>query len=359
MSGSSADGLDVVYVPFHEKGGKWEYYLEAAECFSYPPALLSQLKQIPHLDALSYKRLDVAMGKFIGECILAFVEKYGLHYRVDLIGSHGHTGFHRPAEGWSDQLGNGAVIAAMTGLPVVTELRMMDVSLGGQGAPIVPVGEKYLFPGYSWFLNIGGIANLSFHGATTSIAFDVCPANQILNRLAMLRHQPYDRDGELAARGHVQKPLLERLNALPYYAMPFPKSLANEWVATEVWPLLETAEISPEDRLATYCTHIALQVARAIELTQQQVAEAKGPASLLVTGGGAFHRYLVSCIQEMLRPLEIRVVVPDAETAKFKEALIMAFLGVRRWREESTTLASVTGAKYDGIGGALWIGHQP
>ncbi|MBX6379268.1 MAG: anhydro-N-acetylmuramic acid kinase [Thermoflavifilum aggregans] len=359
MSGSSGDGLDVVYAQFHERGGKWEYYLEAAECFPYPEPMLCQLQQIPQLDALAYKRLDIALGRFIGEKILAFMEKHGLHYRVDLIGSHGHTGFHRPEEGFSDQLGNGAVIAAMTGLPVVTELRMLDVALGGQGAPIVPVGEKCLFANYPWLLNIGGIANLSFHGETLSVAFDVCPANQILNRLAMLRHQPFDRDGELAASGHVEEALLHQLNAWAYYDRPFPKSMSNEWIAAAVWPLLEQYDATVEDKLATFCEHISVQLARAIAQVRERFPEARQATSLLATGGGVFHKYLLSRIRAALQPMEVEVVVPDAETVKFKEALIMAFLAIRRWREESTTLASVTGARYESIGGALWIGHQP
>lgn len=359
MSGSSGDGLDVVYAQFHESGGRWEYYLEAAECFPYPEALHAQLQELSRLDALAYKRLDVALGRFIGEKILAFMEKYGLQYRVDLIGSHGHTGFHRPEEGFSDQLGNGAVIAAMTGLPVVAELRMLDVALGGQGAPIVPIGEKYLFPAYAWFLNIGGIANLSFHGEAVSVAFDVCAANQILNRLAMLKQQPFDKDGDMAARGSVQEALLHRLNGLSYYTRTFPKSIANEWVMEQVWPILQQYEAKVEDKLATYCVHVAMQLAQAIAEVRQQLPEAYQATSLLVTGGGAFHRYLLSCIQEALQPLQMQVVVPDAETVKFKEALIMAFLAIRRWREESTVRSSVTGARFDSIGGALWIGHQP
>jgi anhydro-N-acetylmuramic acid kinase len=359
MSGSSGDGLDVVYAQFHEKGSKWEYYLEAAECFPYPEPMLTQLHALSRLDALAYKRLDIALGKFIGEKILEFMEKYGLQYRVDLIGSHGHTGFHRPEEGLSDQLGNGAVIAAITGLPVVTELRMLDVALGGQGAPIVPIGEKYLFPEYAWFLNIGGIANLSFHGEAISVAFDVCAANQILNRLARLKQQAFDQDGEMAACGRVHEVLLHQLNSLDYYTRHYPKSIANEWIMAEVWPILERYEAEVEDKLATYCVHVATQLARAIAIVQQEVPEAHLAASLLATGGGAFHRYLLTCIQEALQPLRVQVVLPDAETVKFKEALIMAFLAIRRWREESTVRSSVTGARFDSIGGALWIGHQP
>lgn len=358
MSGSSVDGLDIVYAQFLETSGKWQYYLEAATCYPYPDALATQLRHIPTLDALSYKRLDVALGKFIAERILEFIDAHELHYRVDLIGSHGHTGFHRPEEGFSDQLGNGAVIAALTGLPVVSELRMMDVALGGQGAPLVPAGEKWLFAEYGWLLNLGGIANLTCQMGNRPVAFDICATNQILNRLAELRQQPFDRDGWLAAQGKIQPDLLDLLNQFDVYAKPFPKSLSNEWVSQQVWPMLASSSFSVEDRLATYCEHIAQQIAKAVEMVRERIPEAHAPAKMLVTGGGAFHQYLISRISQWLRSLEIEVEVPDADLVKYKEALIMAFLAIRRWREESTALASVTGASRDSIGGALWIGHQ-
>ena len=385
MSGSSLDGLDIAYVHLQERTStakqqakSWEFELIHTACYPYPDNWRQRLAGAPGLSALDYQVLHVEYGHYLGTQVLKFIEEYNLHYNVQLIVSHGHTAFHWPARKMTAQLGDGAAIAATARVNVVSDLRAMDLALGGQGAPIVPIGEQLLLPGYDLFLNVGGIANVSRHNAAGNfvgaasprsssfvpfaalgnggggdfLAFDVCPANRVLNTLAELERKPYDEDGAMAASGKVDHPLLQQLNALPYYNMPYPKSLANEFGTEVVYPLIRQVmaerNLSTADALRTYTEHIALQVARAVE-------GLGGGTKMLATGGGAHNTFLVDRLRTRLG---LEVVVPDKNLVDYKEALIMALIGVLRWREENTVLASVTGASRDSIGGAVWIGQD-
>lgn len=278
--------------------------------------------------------------------------------QMDLIASHGHTTFHEPAKMMTAQLGDGAALAAETGVAVISDLRNMDVALGGQGAPLVPVGEKLLFPDYKLFLNIGGIANFSYHLQNELIAFDVCPANRVLNELAGMLNQPYDDQGKLAQGGQVNEALLAELNGLNYYIRSYPKSLANEFGTETILPLIKNHTLSIQGKLATYVEHIATQLIQSILQLRKDFNVAEQADKILITGGGAFNTFLVTRIQEQLQPLGIEVVVPESDLVNYKEALIMALLGVLRWRENKTTFSSVTGALRDSIGGALWMGQE-
>lgn len=260
-----------------------------------------------------------------------------------------------PAEKMTAQLGDGAAIAAVTSLPVITDLRAVDVALGGQGAPIVPIGEKYLLPGYQYWLNLGGIANISAQLPETFVAFDICPANRVLDSLAAALHKPYDDGGALAAGGVADNSLLEQLNQLDYYTRPWPKSLANDFGTDTILPMIAPLRISVQGKLRTYVEHIAAQITHAAKALKAQMPE--GPAKMLITGGGAFNTFLVNTIQEQLAPLDITVEVPDEQTVSFKEALIMALIGTLRWRQEDNILSGVTGASRDSINGALWTSH--
>lgn len=353
MSGSSLDGLDIAFVEFNEIAGQWTYEVKAAECLSYTNEWTQSLKQATELNARDYQYLHAAYGRLTGEMVNAFIEKYGIEHQVQIIASHGHTTFHEPANGFSSQLGCGASIAAVTGINVVNELRQLDVALGGQGAPIVPVGEKSLFPGIPYFLNIGGIANVSIQQPQSYTAFDICPANRVLNALVESLGKLMDEGGKMAASGQVHLPLLNRLNELPYYQQQPPKSLANQMGTDVVLPILREYNLSVEDQLRTYVEHIAKQVF--LSLKPFQTNE---PAQMLVTGGGAHNIFLIERIQDLIGELQITVQVPSHELINYKEAIIMALLGVLRWREENTTLSSVTGAKRSAIGGAVWIGQD-
>ena len=352
MSGSSIDGLDIAYVHLHEAGGKWNYEILAAECVDYSPEWKQQLTNAIHLSGLDYQLLHIRYGHFIGEKINHFITENGLQHKVDLIASHGHTTFHLPKQKMTAQIGDGAAIAAETQLPVVSDLRSLDIAFGGQGAPIVPIGQKLLFSDYHYFLNIGGIANISVNKEGNYIAFDVCPANRILNMLAEERNMQHDESGKIAASGNVNDILLQRLNALDYYQQAFPKSLANSFGVDTIYPLIKKSFLSTQDALCTYVEHIAVQIKNALSS-----AITIPGTQLFVTGGGALNTFLIERLKTILHDKGIEVIVPDERLVQYKEALIMALLGALRWREETTVLSSVTGARVNSVGGALWLGR--
>lgn len=365
MSGSSLDGLDVAYVEFSEKAGKWDYEIKCAGCIGYDEKWTQKLKDAVDLSAKEYQLLHTDYGRYLGEMVNEFIEKFQLDHRINLIASHGHTTFHFPEKRMTHQLGDGAAIAAQTQLPVVSDLRSMDIAFGGQGAPIVPLGEKLLFEDYDYFLNIGGIANLSIHSKPTNnqnfylgskeiIAFDICAANRVLNMLAAEKNKSYDEDGKIASLGKINEVLLEKLNALDYYKVAFPKSLANSFGTETVYPLIKNSNLSTEDSLSTYVEHIAIQVKNSLE-SQFSKADVQ---KLMITGGGAFNKFLIDRISKHLQEINFEIYIPGDDVVIYKEALIMALLGVLRWREQYTVLSSVTGALRNSIGGALWLGTE-
>lgn len=354
MSGSSLDGLDIAFTEFHENGGKWNYEIIKADCYSYSADWIQRLQHATTLSALDYLLLHVDYGHYIGKQINRFIEENGLQYQVALIASHGHTTFHLPAKKMTAQLGDGAAIASETCLPVVTDLRALDVALGGEGAPIVPIGEKLLMSDYDYFLNLGGIANLSVN-AEKYIAFDVCAANRVLNMLANQIGKEFDEGGNLAASGHVDSTILNKLNALNYYKQSYPKSLANDFGTDTVFPILQQAGLSVRDALRTYTEHIVLQIKNSLQSFEKSKTDNR---KLLVTGGGALNTFLIERLKEELRSLNIEVNVPEKLLVNYKEAMIMAFIGVLRWRQEYNVVSSVTGAVRDSINGALWTGQE-
>lgn len=365
MSGSSLDGLDIAFVEFSETAGKWDYKIKCAACIEYSDEWLQKLKTAINLSARDYQLLHTDYGRFLGETVNEFIKKFQLQHKVSLIASHGHTTFHLPQKKMTHQLGDGAAIAAETKLPVVSDLRSLDIAFGGQGAPIVPLGEKLLFSDHHYFLNIGGIANISIDSKLTNIrdsysdknemiAFDICAANRVLNMLAAEKNMMYDEDGKLAASGNINESLLKKLDALEYYSQPYPKSLANSFGTEIIFPLIKDFGLSTEDSIATYVEHIAVQIKNVllpyfsnVELQQ-----------LMITGGGAFNKYLIERISKQLHGINFEIFIPEDEVVIYKEALIMALLGTLRWREQYTVLSSVTGASRNSIGGAMWIGTE-
>ena len=357
MSGSSLDGLDIAYVHLQETGGKWSFDLLRTACYPYSDSWKNRLRDSVHLSAEQYQLLHTAFGHYMGGEVNRFIGENNLLYQVQLIGSHGHTSFHLPSLKMTAQLGDGAALAASTGINVVSDLRSMDIALGGQGAPIVPIGEKLLFPEHSLFLNIGGIANLSSFQGDRPVGFDVCPANRVLDMLSARAGQPYDEFGRMAAGGKVDALLLEKLQSLEYYQMPPPKSLANSFGTDIIFPLIQRAGCSDRDALRTYTEHIVLQVKKsALDLAGSRLSG--GPASMLVTGGGAFNQFLMDRLREVFHDTGIDPVLPAENIISYKEALIMALMGVLRWREENNVLCSVTGASRNSIGGAVWMGQE-
>ncbi len=353
MSGSSLDGLDIIYAELEDSGGVWTYQIKAATCATYTNEWTLKLQNAPQLSAYDYLLMHSAYGKLTGEKVNKFIDDNDLQHKVQLIASHGHTVFHAPHLGITAQLGDGAVIAATTGINTVSDLRIMDVALGGQGAPIVPAGEKLLFKDYGYFINLGGIANITASNPMYT-AFDVCPANRVLNMLALKEGKLYDDEGAMAGSGTVNPALLTRLNNLDYYKQPFPKSLANSFGTDVVFPIIDSFNLATADALRTYTEHIVQQVVDAVAKLQTPATSHK----LMLTGGGAFNTFLAQRLNQALKIFNIEMSIPANDLIKYKEALIMALLGVLRWREENTVINSVTGASRSSIGGAVWIGQE-
>lgn len=352
MSGSSLDGLDIAYVQLTEVRGKWDFSILNADCISYAPEWQSALKSANTATITDFLKLNTSYGRYIGEQVVQFMTRYNLEHKVHFIASHGHTVFHDPSRSTTFQLGDGASIAAITGLPVINDLRAADVALGGQGAPIVPIGDKLLFTDYTYLLNLGGIANLTIQGTdTTSMAFDICPANQLLNALAARLGRNMDEGGAIAATGKIVSQIANELGNNPYYLQLPPKSLSNEAVAQMIQSVVTNNNYAVEDLLCTASFHIAQKIVDAL----QMVSHNDTSSLMLVTGGGAFNEFLTEALRSLLANRNITLVIPDPNVVKFKEALVMALIGALRWREEVNVLNSVTGASRDSVGGAIWL----
>lgn len=354
MSGSSLDGLDIAFVQLEEVRGQWSYQVLAADCIPYTDDMAHNLKHAQQLSVPDFLRLHTAYGRYMGDAVNKFIADKQIELQVQFIASHGHTVLHEPANYTTTQIGDGAAIAAITGLPVISDLRALDVALGGQGAPIVPIGDKLLFGNYDYHLNIGGIANITVQHEGKPLAFDVCPANQVLNTLAEKAGKVYDENGALAANGVMLTDVLVNLNKHEYYARQAPKSLSNEAAVNMAFPALLESAHSTEDMLHTVVLHIAEQVCDAV----RKYPSDKEQPQMLVTGGGAFNTFLVKKLQHALAQNNVSVIVPDTDTVMYKEAVVMALIGALRWREETNVLSSVTGASRDSISGALWMGHS-
>ena len=340
MSGTSLDGLDIACCEFAFCDGKWSYKILAAKTYSYSVEWGRRLQTLCGQDAYTYAKTNVEYGHLLGD----FVKKFMAEHKVkaNCIASHGHTIFHQPEKGFTAQIGDGAAIAAVAQLPVVCDFRTVDVAYGGQGAPLVPIGDKLLFADYQYCLNIGGIANISFDKNGIRKAFDVSPANMVLNYFAEKMGLPYDADGELARKGELKNDLLQELNALDFYQFHSAKSLGREWFETVFLPIVLKYNYSTTDTLRTTTEHVAVQIGRA--------CGEKG--KILLTGGGAKNIFLTERIASYLP--QCQVCIPDALLIDYKEALVFAFLGLLRMTEQVNCLKSVTGAEKDSVGGAVY-----
>lgn len=339
MSGTSLDGLDLAAVEFRLIDELWTFELLAAETISYSKDWGSKLLQSPTLSGKKLIALHIEYGRFIGDHINRFIQKTG--FEPELIASHGHTIFHQPEKGLTFQAGSGFEIAAVTGITTVADFRSGDLALGGQGAPLVPVGDRLLFSKYEYCLNLGGFANISFERNGKRIAFDICPANIILNHFSEKQGFDFDKNGELGRKGKINDGLLKKLNKLEFYQEKPPKSLGREWVEQLFLPVPDNFEISNVDKLRTVYEHIAQQIANAVSV----------PGKILVTGGGAFNKFLIDLVS---KKTPVEMVIPAHEIVNFKEALIFAFLGVLKYRGEINCFASATGAKCDSSTGVIY-----
>ena len=314
----------------------------------YPAEILEKLEIAKKISSENLLKLDVAYGKWLGRKVSDFISSEKIH--PDFVASHGYTVFHQPENNFTYQIGSGNEIFVECKIPVVYNFRQMDVSLGGQGAPLVPIGDQLLFGDYHYCLNLGGIANISTELFGKRIAYDIAPVNMILNPLAKKLGSAFDRDGTFASNGSVIKDLLDHLESLDYYKKVFPKSLGSEWVEENVISFCESHNYDPKDVLSTLVEHIALRISGDVLLLQHQKRSIN--SKILVTGGGTKNAYLINKIKEKLKGI-IEVEIPALEIIDFKEALIFSFLGLLRLRNEPNCLASVTGASKDSSGGQV------
>ena len=358
MSGTSLDGVDIAFCRFTINNSKWTYTIEEGETIPYSAEWKKSLLALENTDAITFEQTHVEYGFYLGELVARFIQKHSI--AADFVSSHGHTIFHQPAKKLTVQIGAGSAIAAKCNLPVVCDFRSLDVALGGQGAPLVPIGDKLLFEKFDFCLNLGGFANISYnlpspHGEGEPVlsvveggvrhAFDICPVNIVMNAICATVGKEYDNEGELARKGKLNQSLLNDLNQISFYhlAANSPKSLGKEWVLENIQPLLNKYNLAPADVLRTFCEHVGTQIALTIKDKKQ--------GEVLVTGGGTYNTFLMECIQKHTAH---QLIIPAKKTIEFKEALIFAFLGVLRIRNEINCLKSVTGAQKDNCGGAIY-----
>ncbi len=341
MSGTSLDGMDLVYVVF-EKTTNYSFEILEKETIAYPKYWEDTLRNAFYETESKLRKLSLSYGEYIAEQVLLFKNKYDIK-KVDFIASHGHTIFHKPEEGYTLQIGDGHTIASITNSKVVADFRTQDVALGGQGAPLVPIGDALLFGDYDACINLGGFANISYQESSKRIAFDVCAVNTVLNYYAEKLGKPYDDAGCIAASGIVNNDLLEALENLEYYTLPAPKSLGFEFVKKELAPIFNRHTLPIKDILRTYVEHVALQIANTLRN--------KAFNSVLITGGGAYNTFMIERLQMHSNQ---EITIPSEDIVNFKESLIFAFLGLLRLDNQVNCLSSVTGASKDHSSGQIF-----
>jgi anhydro-N-acetylmuramic acid kinase len=342
MSGTSLDGIDLAHINFTIKDNKWRYEVLESETISYSQDWLNKLKVAVSFSKEELIELNEEYTELLGYIIKSFIANHKIK-NLDAVCSHGHTILHQPQNGFTLQIGNLPKIAEIIQEKVVCDFRVQDVKLSGQGAPLVPIGDRILFSEYDYCLNLGGFSNVSFEDNSKRIAFDISPVNTVLNFYAYKLGLNYDDKGKIARSGNINSDLLKELNTLDYYKKPFPKSLGFEFVKEIVLPLIENYSIPIEDKMHTFTEHIALQTSLALP---------NKTGKILITGGGAYNDFLIERMQFHLP--NIKIIIPDNKTLEFKEALIFALLGVLKLRNEINVLSSVTGAMKDHSSGIIY-----
>ena len=339
MSGTSLDGVDLVYCIFDKKQGQWEYKIIKSITIEYDAKWKNRLSNAHKLSAIDLTKLDFEYGDYLGRMVSAFIKRQ--HLTPKLVASHGHTVFHNPAEGYTLQIGKAAAISAHLSCKLVSDFRSQDVALGGQGAPLVPIGDELLFTKYKACINLGGVANISLNKDGKRIAWDIGFCNMPLNYLMKDFGLEYDKGGKYAAEGEVNIDLLRQLNNIEYYNKQYPKTLGREQFEKEILPLFESSKANTKDKLRTWVEHISEQISMSIKNTSGEV---------MLTGGGAFNTLLTDRI---LSKTKTTIIIPNKQLVDSKEALIFAFLGVLCLEDEVNVLSSVTGAKTNHCSGII------
>ncbi|MCH2044694.1 MAG: anhydro-N-acetylmuramic acid kinase [Saprospiraceae bacterium] len=351
MSGSSLDGLDLAYCQLKWENNKvqdWKILL--ADTLDFSPMWKARLQALPTQNALTFAKTDMYFGYYMAELVNTFIEQHTIQ-TIDFIASHGHTIFHDPDRRFSSQIGSGAALAALTKNRVISDFRSHDIALGGEGAPLAPLADHYLYPEYDHYINLGGIANISTCRKGVWTAFDVCYANQVLNHLAAELDLLYDKDGIIARSGNVEKPLFEELKKANFYKRKPPKSMSNEWIRKEVLPIYMQYECSVQDKLCTAVEHIVHELANAMYRLNHTTTN-----SILLTGGGTHNTYLVERLRHFSKLLDKDLVLPNPSHINYKEAVLIALLGVLRLEEIPNSLGEVTGASRNTVNGAIYHG---
>ena len=341
MSGTSLDGIDIIYASY-KYGKNWKFEIHHSETVKYPRHWKLTLGQLVNKSMHELRAIDKAYSEYLATKILDFTKENEFK-TIDFIASHGHTALHQPENGLTYQIGNQQILADMINEKVICDFRIQDVEFGGQGAPLVPIGDRLLFQNYGYCLNLGGFANMSFEHNGERIAYDICPVNIVLNYYVSKINLEYDDKGKLASKGKVDQKLLAELNKLDFYIEKPPKSLGLEWVGFNIFPLIDSFKLKIEDILRTYVEHIAIQISKVLEKEGKEV---------LVTGGGVYNKFLINRLKNLSK---LRIVIPENEIVEFKEALIFGLLGVLKSRNEVNCLKSVTGATHNHSSGKILI----
>jgi len=347
MSGTSLDGLDLAYCHIWKKYDQWKFEIKETWAISYDKDMRAHLKNSIELPADELLIFHNTYGSWLGQQAREFIGEKGLD--VDIIASHGHTTHHQPAKGLTLQIGSGQHLANVSGYKTVCDFRTNDVALGGEGAPLVPIGDRLFFDNYDFCLNLGGISNVSFEHQGKRIAYDIGLANMILNFITQKIGLSYDNNGTLASKGVINKNMLKQLNQLSYYELPFPKSTGYEWFLEKVVPIVNVTKDTTENLLHTAVHHICEQVA-----LQVKRYATKDQSTILVTGGGALNQFMMEVLQSNLEPM-VSLVIPERKLIEYKEALVFALMGVLRIEKEVNILKTVTGASKDTSSGVVFL----
>lgn len=339
MSGTSLDGVDLAYCEF-DFDTHWKYKIVHADTIPYPTSWQNKLTNLINSPEGDVQLAGIEYGNYLGMLINGFIRKFDI--LPDFISSHGHTIFHQPKKKYTLQIGDGKVISEIVNLPVVYDFRTLDVELGGQGAPLVPIGDRLLFRDFTYCLNFGGIANISYEYNQKRVAFDICPVNMVLNHYSKKLGYEYDQGGNLARSGNLNHELLDQLNKRDYYQQSPPKSLGREWVEDSVISKIDDFDLEPKNVLRTFTEHIVFQI--------NNVLGHLPNGKILITGGGSKNTYLIKQLQNTI---DSEIVIPDETLIDYKEALVFAFLGILRYRNEINCLSSVTGASRDSSSGVI------
>ncbi|NQV77934.1 MAG: anhydro-N-acetylmuramic acid kinase [Lutibacter sp.] len=341
MSGTSLDGIDIAYVKIN-KTANYTFEILNATTIAYSKEWKSSLKEGFHLSGEELTKLDADYGIHLGSLILNFIGKNNIT-KLDFISSHGHTIFHNPEKKYTLQIGNGPYISSITGIKTICDFRAQDIALGGQGAPLVPIGDELLFSEYDYCLNLGGFSNISMNENNRRIAYDVCPVNIVMNYYVASLNMEYDDEGKLASEGTIENKLLKELNSLPFYNSENPKSLGYEFIVDTIFPIIDKYNLSIKDILRTFVEHIAIQISKKINSNSEK--------TILVTGGGTFNTFLIERLQSLTKT---KLIIPNETIINYKEALVFALLGYIKDEGKNNCLKSITGASKDHSSGVVF-----